>query len=198
MKQKFLTIVVIMILLIVGASVTSNAKLIEKKNNNSKILNQEVFLGYANIYGDGVQGNTVIEVEAENDLVVKIQTSPTNLDFYIEYDIDTNNGLNDNGAVSFLLQIDGAQVGHNETLTFDDVQGRLYIDEVEVEKGDVFSFEVGALYTNILPPFTVPGTAFGGGWIPKARVNIIVEHESISWLKDLIISRFLLLGRLIT
>jgi hypothetical protein len=184
-------------LLIVGASIISNAKFIEKKNNNSKILNQEVYLGYANIYGDGVQGNTVIEVEAENDLVVKIQTSPTNLDFYIEYDIDTNNGVNDNGAVSFLLQIDGTQVGHNETITFDDAQGRLNIAEIEVEKGDAFSFEIGALYTNLIPPFTVPATAFGAGWIPRARVNIIFEYESISWLKDIFISRFPLLGWLI-
>jgi hypothetical protein len=89
-------------------------------------------------------------------------------------------------------------MGHNETITFDDEQGRLYIDEIEVEKGDVFTFELSALYTNIIPPFTVPGTAFGGGWIPRARVDIIVEDESISWLKNLIISRFPLLGRLIT
>ena len=195
MKRKVLTIIVVIIFLLVGVCTVSNAKTIG--NNKSKTLNQDVYLGYANIYGDGIEENTVIEAEAENDLVVKIGTSPDYINFYIEYDIDTNNGLNDNGVITVFLQVNGEQKGHNETITFDDEQGMLYIKDVEVKKGDIFTFEMGVVYTNLVPPFTDTATAYGGGAIAKSKSTDMDTSGSLFWFKEMIISRFPLLGRVL-
>ena len=105
MKKKVLAIIIISIFLIFGVTTGSNAKTI--KNNKFKTLNQDVYLGYANIYGDGVEENTTIETDAKNDLVVKIETSPDFIDFYIDYEIDTNNALSDHGVITIFLQVNG-------------------------------------------------------------------------------------------
>lgn len=187
MKKKVLAIIVLSIFLIFGVTTGLNAKTIEI--NKFKTLNQEVYLGYANIYGDGVEENTTIETEAKNDLIVKIETSPDFIDFYIDYEIDTNNALSDHGAITIFLQVNGEQKGNNETITFDKKQGMLYIRDVEVKKGDIFTFEMIVAYTNLVPPFTSTTTVYGGGAITKAKSFETNTYE-LFWFIEMILSRF--------
>ena len=89
----------------------------------------------------------------------------------------TCEGTTDSGAASVLIQINGENVGHDENITFNENIGELLIENVEVVWGDTLSFEVGAIYSNIIPLFTVTSTTFGGGIISKTRSrnNILLE-----------------------
>ena len=113
MKGKIFAILFVISILLTASIALTSAKTITK--TKSEALSKEVYLGYANVYGDGVEENTEIEVSAENNLIVKISENTEIIDFYIEYDLEAANGLNDNCGVSFLLQINGEQKGHNES-----------------------------------------------------------------------------------
>ena len=66
--------------------------------------------------------------------------------------------------------------GLDKILISDIQDGKLKIENIEVEWGDILSFEIGVVYTNINPPFILPGAAIGGGVIGK-KVRII-EHPN--------------------
>ena len=69
-----------------------------------------------------------------------------------------------------------------EKLISDIEDGKLKLENIEVEWGDILSFEIGVVYTNINPPFVLPGGDIGGGVIGK-KVRII-EHSHNPYLLD--------------
>jgi hypothetical protein len=165
-KQKLIIIIAVSLTLLATATISNAA--FEKKQFSKNIIpkimdNQEVYLGNANIDGDGTEENSNAEASAEADLTIKINSETSIIDFYIDYSISCK-GITDSGHISLLLQINGEQVGHDETiLVVADEEGTLRIEDIEVHRQDVFSYEIIAIYTNGLPPFTKQDTGIGGG-----------------------------------
>jgi len=141
-------------------------------------LNEQKLLGSAYVYGDGIEENTVVDAVAGDDLIIRISSQTEIVDFYITYDI-TCDGDYDEGRVYFLLQINGEEQGQREVITFYSESGNLVFEDVEVSLLDILTFEIGAVYTNLIPPFVIPDIAIGGGLVNKAAsFNINCEQLS--------------------
>jgi hypothetical protein len=172
MNKKIVIMAIISFLLISGAITISNANVIKQptiSNINKITANKEVHLGWANIVGDGTEENTTIDVQAENDLIIKTDSKTSYIDFYINYSMLCD-GLTDNGVITLLIQINGENRGNDSIITFTNKGDNLTIKNVEVKWGNALSFEIGAIYTNIIPPFVKPAYVLGGGLIGKKAV----------------------------
>jgi len=172
MNKKIVIMAIVSFLLILGAITTSNANVIKQSaisNINQITANKEVNLGWANIVGDGTEENTAVDVDDKNDLIIKTGSKTSYLDFYINYSMFCD-GLTDSGLITLLIQINGGKRGNNSIITFTNKEGNLFIKNVEVKWGDVLSFEIGAIYTNIFPSFVKPAYVLGGGLISKKAV----------------------------
>jgi len=170
MKRKIIVGIVLLLFLLTGINNT-NAMTVSSENIITKpkvSLNEKIFLGQVKIDGDGTQENSSAEAYAMNDLLIKTKEEVSYLDFYIDFDMLCD-GNTDSGSATIFLQINGIQIGHDENLTFTENHGELIIENVEVKWGDILTFEVGALYTNGIPPFTDQKAAVGGGAISKVR-----------------------------
>jgi len=120
MNKKIIAFSIIMMLMIFGITTMSYAKntnLSFNDNGSYKKLNKEIFLGTASIYGDGIEENTVIELDAEIDLSIGIDSQTEIVDFYVDYTM-TCDSLTDNGIVTLFVQINGDNVGLDEAITF--------------------------------------------------------------------------------
>lgn len=143
----------------------SSASIIRSQKVTIKLANREIYLGQATIYGDGIEENTTIDLVAENDLTIGISAQTEVVNFYIDYSIETNNGLIDNGAISLIVQINGDNKGNNETITFTSEAGKLVVEDIEVQRQDLLTFEIVGVYTNLNPSFVVSDITAGGGVI---------------------------------
>ena len=101
-KQKYVLILAV-ILTFLAATTLSNAAFLKiqvSKNIIPKIMdNQEVYLGNANIVGDGTEENSAAEASAEAELTIKISSESSIVDFYIDYSISCR-GVTDSGHIS--------------------------------------------------------------------------------------------------
>ena len=169
-KKKYFIFVVFATFILISFGLSS-ASIIKKEANANfpKTANKQIYLGQASIYGDGIEENTTINLSAENDLSIGVDSQTEIVDFYITYTM-TCNGTTDNGAITLLIQINGEQKGTNQTITFDKKEGILKVENIEVKRRDVLSFQIIGDYTNILPPFDVLDTSIGGGIISKGFV----------------------------
>lgn len=176
MRKQKIIIIIAVILTVLATATMSNAAFTKKQISKiiiPKIMdNQEVYLGYANIDGDGTEENSNAEASAEAELTIKISSESSIVDFYIDYSISCK-GVTDSGHISILLQINGEQVGHDETiLVVADETGTLSIENIEVHRQDVFSYEIVAVYTNGLPLFTKQDTGIGGGTVNMKSLSV--------------------------
>ena len=169
-KKKYYIFVVFAAVILISSGLSS-ASIIKKVANANfpKTANKQIYLGQASIYGDGVKENTTINLSAENDLSIGIDSQTEIVDFYITYTM-TCNGTTDDGAITLLIQINGEQKGTNQTITFDEKEGTLKVENIEVKRRDVLSFQIGGAYTNLNPPFVVSDVSIGGGVISKGFV----------------------------
>lgn len=172
MNKKIVIMAIISFLLISEAISISNANVIKQQtisDINNITANKEVHLGWANIVGDGTEDNTTVNVHAENDLIIKTTSKTSYIDFYINYSMLCD-GSTDNGVITLLIQINGENIGNDSNITFTNKEDNLTIKNVEVKWGDALSFEIGAIYTNVIPPFVIPAYVIGGGLISKKAV----------------------------
>jgi hypothetical protein len=167
MDKKLIILGILAIFLM--SSALSSASIIINQNEKIKLTNKEIYLGQASIYGDGIEENTTIDLTAENDMTIRISSQTEVVNFYIDYTINTTNGLIDNGAISLLIQINGDNKGNNETISFSYDIGKLIVENIEVQRQDLLTFQIAGVYTNLNPPFVVTDITAGGG---------IINHNS--------------------
>ena len=85
-------------------------------------------------------------------------------------------GYFDEGRVYFLLQINGESQELQEAITVDSDSGNLILEDVEVSRNDILTFEIGAVYTNLNPPFVVTDIDVGGGIVNRPVLfNLLFE-----------------------
>jgi len=165
--------VLIITIVLIGLITVTNAKPVTKKtvkNIHFNDLNKQIYLGQATIWGNGTsEENTTVDVDAEIDLSIGIDSETEIVDFYITYSI-TCTGEYDDGRVYFLLQINGVSQELINVSTNESDSGNLILEDVEVKRGDKLTFELGAVYTNLFPPFVVPDVDVGGGLINRATI----------------------------
>ena len=173
MNRKLCAIVIIVTIVLLGMVTITNAKPVTQKTVKNMLfnnLNKQIYLGQATIWGNGTsEENTTVDVDAEIDLTIGIDSETEIVDFYITYDI-TCDADYDNGSVYFLLQIDLVEQGERRILTIDSASGNLVFEDVEVSRGDILSFEIGAVYANLIPPFGVFDVDAGGGLINRVTI----------------------------
>lgn len=175
-NKKICAVAIVLTLLLLGMGTVSNAEVINQKiTRQSKTARTQILLGSASIFGDGIEENTVVDAIASDDLTISIPSQTEIVDFYITYDIVCNGDLDD-GRVYFGLQINGEHQELQEANTSDIDSGNLILEDVEVSRGDILTFEIGAVYTNLIPPFVVPDVAIGGGIVNRPVLfNLLFE-----------------------
>lgn len=173
MNRKLCAIAIIVTIVLLGMVTITNAKPVTQKTVKNMLfnnLNKQIDLGQATIWGNGTsEENTTVDVDAKIDLTIGIDSETEIVDFYITYSI-TCDGDHDDGRVYFLLQINGVSQTLKNVSTGESVSGNLILEDIEVKYGDKLTFELGALYTNLIPPFAVPDVDVGGGLINRATI----------------------------
>lgn len=187
MKNKISTICIIGMLLLIniigitGLSVAEEGAGTSKKINGDMVGNKkniEVFslknnkavnLGSATIVGDGTKDGSSVDAEVRNDLYIPTNSETSYVDLYISYSMICD-GLTDSGLIILTIQINGVNEGSNEVVTIDNDEGKLKVENVQVEWTDIFTYEISVAYTNLVPPFVKPIIVFGGGVIgPESK-----------------------------
>jgi hypothetical protein len=131
-------------------------------------LNEQIYLGYANISGDG--NSSILDGSAENDLSIGIGSTTEIVDFYIDYDIACE-AIFDFGIASLTIYLDDENVSFNVTLPIHDGQGTLHVKDVEVSRGDILLFVIGLSYANPLNQYHNETIITGAGVINKQIFN---------------------------
>ena len=175
-NKKICAVAIVLTLLLLGIGTVSNAEVINQKiTRQPKTASEQILLGSASIFGDGIEENTVVDAIASDDLTISIASQTEIVDFYITYDIVCN-GDTDFGIVYFFLQINGENQEPQEVNITDSDSGDLILEDVEVSRMDILTFEIGAGYTNLIPPFVVPDIAVGGGIVNRPVLfNLLFE-----------------------
>ena len=172
MRNRIIALIIAISLIVIGTvAIVADAAVLNNKVPTTNSSNQQIYIGEATIYGDGTEENSSAEVTARTDLVIKIDTNPSLIDLVINYTMDCT-GQTDSGVVSVLVQINSQDRGHAEKATFTTESGKLVFENLEVNNGNILSFEIGAVYANVQPTFVIPAAAVGGGVIiKKSRVT---------------------------
>lgn len=175
-NKKICAVAIVLTLLLLGMGTVSNAEVINQKiTRQPKTASEQILLGSASIFGDGIEENTVVDATANTDLTISIASQTEIVDFYITYDINCN-GDNDFGNVYFFLQINADNQEPQEVNITDIGSGDLILEDVEVSRGDILTFEIGAVYGNLIPPHGDFDVAAGGGIVNKPVLfNLLFE-----------------------
>ena len=107
MNRKLTTISVVAILILISTTTIKNATTMKHRSNNdlsSETISQQVYLGYANITGNG--SNSILEAVAENDIPIRIDAQSGYVDFYINYDMNCS-GTTDEGVITLTIFLNG-------------------------------------------------------------------------------------------
>ena len=139
----------------------------ELKMNNEK-LNKQIYLGTASIIGHG--NNSELEANLENDLLIKLNSSSSIVDFYIIYDMNCS-GLTDEGIITLTIFLNDENVSFNFVQTPTSKNGTLKVENVEIENRDALTFRINVAYASIIPFYTDSISATGIGIVSK-KMNI--------------------------
>ncbi len=173
MKKKIISILLVGILILVGLTASANAininQVIKQRNLNN--ANREIPIGSASIYGDGIEENTIVDAVARKNLRIGITAKQETVDLYIDYSINCSGSV-DEGLVYLNVQINGVELDNVSVTSQDIDEGKLKIENVLLERGNVLTCVVGVLYTNYNPLFLVPDVDAGGGAINKAKNSL--------------------------
>jgi len=169
MKKKNIAIAVATMMIFLGAStVSGTTSITQNVEKNPVMANLEVPLGSASIYGDGIQGNTIVDAVATKELIIEISNDPEIVDLKMSYAIQCDGSV-DQGHVYLFAQLNGFEID-NVSITVEDTEtGYITLADVEVSNGDLLTFEIGILYTNFDPLFTDYDLDIGGGVFIKSR-----------------------------
>ena len=170
MNKKFIAIAMATILIFLGATTTGSSLKMSIKNlvEEKPTFAEEISLGSATVYGDGIEGHTNVDAITAKDLTIKITSDPETIDFYISYSMQCDGAL-DQGRVYLFLQLNGESLGNKSVEIAESEEGTLKFDNVIVTNGDILTYEIGALYANLDPVFTAGDLDIGAALILKSR-----------------------------
>ena len=169
MKKKFIAIAMATMMVFLGASaVSGTTSITQNAEKNPVMANLEVPLGSATIYGDGIQGNTIVDAVATKELTIEISNDPEIVDLNMSYDIQCDGSV-DQGHVYIFAQLNGVEIDNVSVIVEETETGYITLADVEVSNGDLLTFEIGVLYTNFDPFFTDYEVDIGGGVFIKSR-----------------------------
>ena len=106
MRKKLFSILVVMSILLLGSVTVSNAENILKNSAREKprITNKMITLGSASIFGDGIEGNEIVEAVTEKFAFLRMESNTQTFDFNMSYSIDCD-GDDDIGIIIFIRTI---------------------------------------------------------------------------------------------
>ena len=180
----------VIVIVMFSFSMVSSAGVINHTINNdiiSKNANKQIYLGYANITGNG--SNSILEAVAENDLVVGIENKTGYVDFYINYDMNCS-GDTDSGQIFLTVAINNQNVTPAVVTTLDVKDGILKVENIKVERSDTFSFIINVIYVNAIPPYTNQTQALGAGVISKSYKSINYSNNPFYRVLDNLVKHF--------
>lgn len=193
MKRQIIPIIIISILLIFSMAVNANSI----NNNLVNKMNQQIYLGYSSILGNG--NSSTLIAELENDVIIRLNSTTGFVDFYIDYEMNCY-GPADFGIITVTIFLNDENVSNNFVQVgplSDNENGSLIVSDVAIERGDALTFRINVVYTNVLPPYTNSTSATGFGVISKN--NMIINNffqnlikNSPEALKNLLIRFFYL------
>ena len=173
MKKQIISILLIAIFIISLCSVAT-AKVINRYSIDNEIIgktNQQIYLGYSSILGNG--NSSTLVADLENDILIKLDSSSDVVDFYINYEMSCY-GLTDNGIITLTIFLNDANVSFNIVQTgllTDSKNGTLLIENVSVQRGDTLTFRIDVGYGSVIPFYTNSTSATGIGVISKSKHN---------------------------
>ena len=129
MRKRVSTFIIVMLLVMSGISFLTQAS--EEKEKLIFNQNQQIYLGIAHIIGDGIEANTTVNAATENDIVIKISSKTSIVDFYINYSMVCN-GKTDSGLITLIIQINQENKGHGEVATVNLNEGQLFLEKIEI------------------------------------------------------------------
>jgi hypothetical protein len=141
-----------------------------------KMTSSEEYLGQASIVGNG--SSSKLEAIAEHDLLIRIDSPSSNVDFYIEYNMSCN-GDADEGVITLILSLNGENITPAIVQTPTSKEGILKMEDVVVNRGDALGFVIEVVYVSVLPPYSNETKAVGAGVISK---SVTFEKEPSSFV----------------
>ena len=168
MKKKIYTIFVITILIFFNFIITVNSD-VNKIDSEiySHNLNKQIYLGYATIIGNGNSSELIANLE--NDLLIKLNTTNSIVDFYIEYNM-TCNGLTDEGIITLTILLNDENISFNLVQTPNMKEGLLKVENIEIKNRDALGFRVDVAYASLIPLYSDSISATGFGIVNKERI----------------------------
>jgi hypothetical protein len=164
-------------------------------NNLVNKMNQQVYLGYSSILGNG--NSSTLIAELENDVIIRLNSTTGFVDFYIDYEMNCY-GPADFGIITLTIFLNDENISNNFVQVgplSDNENGSLIVSDVAVERGDALTFRINVVYTNVLPPYTNSTSATGFGVVNKNNMitnNLFQDliKNSPEALKNLLIRFF--------
>ena len=139
--------------------------------------NQEIFVGSASIIGDGTY--SILTAIAEKNIFIRPGSLPAKLDFYIEYDIKCE-GMTDEGFVTLTILKNGENFSFNAVQSPLSKNGSLYVENIEVDRGDTLGFKIDVLYASLIPLYSNATSDLGIGIVRKSKMVIKDHDESLA------------------
>jgi len=152
-----------------------------------KNTNKQIYLGYANITGNG--NTSILDAVAENNLIVGIENKTSYVDFYINYSMNCN-GNTDNGQIWLTVAINGQNMTPALATTFNSQNGTLKVENIKVNKHDSFVFIIEVVYASVIPLYINQTRASGAGVVSKSAKYISDSYNPIPQFLDLLFQRF--------
>ncbi len=152
-----------------------------------KNTNKQIYLGYANITGNG--NTSILDAVAENNLRVGIENKTSYVDFYINYNMSCN-GATDNGQIWLTVAINGQNMTPALATTFNSQNGTLKIENIKVNRQDLFSFVIEVVYASVIPLYANQTQALGAGVVSKSAKYISDSYNPIPQFIEWLFERF--------
>ncbi len=174
MKKKIFSITVVMILILLGVTTVSDARMSMSKQyskiEKTTTQNRVIPLGSATVYGDGIEENTIVEVSIELN-EVKIEPPEEYVDLQMSYSLQCD-ADKDIGIVILLAQVNFESRGDNVVLADEIESGDIVITDVLLKNLNVLTVEAAAFYINSDPVFYRFDIGTGGAIVEKKSRNI--------------------------
>ncbi len=172
MNKQILSILLIAIFIISICSV-ANSERTRNYSIDTEIIretNQQIYLGYSSILGNG--NSSILVAELENDILIKIDSTSDVVDFYIDYEMNCY-GLTDEGFITLTIFLNDANVSFNIVQTgllTNSKNGTLIIENISVKRGDALTFRIDVGYGSVIPFYTNSTSATGFGVISRSKL----------------------------
>ena len=176
-KSAIITVLTILIVLSTATISTTAIKQRSIRDLSSETLNRQVYLGFANITGNGT--SSTLEAVAKNDLLIGLDSESSYVDFYINYDMNCS-GTTDEGIITLTISINGQNITPNIVQTPTSKNGTLKIENVEVHRQDTLVFVIYVVYGSIIPLYSNSTSDTGAGVFNKGIT--VVEKSTNPFL----------------